>query len=102
MFDLIKKLIPFFAFLLITACSNNSPGQLEGSWKATGMFPMQITFKDGEVNEMGVISPVSYHIDGNIVVMTYEDGIFKGNKIQYIVNGDLAKTSFGNLKRIKR
>lgn len=65
-------------------------------------MPIQMTLSDGEVNEMAVISPVTYEVDGNQVTMTYTGGMFKGNSIQYSVQGDVVQTAFGSLQRVSR
>lgn len=56
---------------LLSGCGKDDPGPLEGVWRMTNPIPMTITFSDGQVEEMGVISEVSYSISGSEVIVTY-------------------------------
>ena len=70
--------------LLVTACGRD-PGPLAGTWRATGVVPMTVTFRSGESEAMGVIEKVSYEQQGNSVIVTSEDGMAKGMKVRYVL-----------------
>lgn len=93
------------AALLIAATlagCNRSPGALEGTWKADGLVPMTITFRSGETEAMGVIEQVDYATNGNVVKVTYKDGMMKGSAIAFtIVNQDTATNPMYTLRRIQ-
>jgi hypothetical protein len=81
---------------------NRSPGALEGTWKADGLVPMTITFRSGETEAMGVIEQVDYATNGNVVKVTYKDGIMKDSAIAFtIVNQDTATNPMYTLRRIQ-
>ncbi len=103
MVKMIRNAIILLGFVFLASCTDsNSPGALEGKWQTSGGMKLNTEFRDGEVNEMGMISPASYEVNGNVVIMTYEGGIFKGNKIKYIVNGGKVSTAFGTMNRISQ
>jgi len=86
---------------ILTGC-NRSPGALEGTWKADGLVPMTITFRFGEAETMGVIEQVDYATSGNVVKVTYKDGMMKGSAIAYtIVNPNTATNPMHTLRRIR-
>ena len=85
----------------LTGC-NRSPGALEGTWKADGLVPMTITFRPGETETMGVIEQVDYATSGNVVKVTYKEGMMKGSAIAYtIVNPNTATNPMYTLRRIR-
>lgn len=90
------------ALLLATALvgCNRSPGALEGTWKADGLVPMTITFRPGETEAMGVIEKVDYATNGNVVKVTYKDGMMKGSTIAFtIVDQNTATNPMYTLRR---
>lgn len=92
------------ALLLVATLAgcNRSPGALEGTWKADGLVPMTITFRPGETETMGVIEQVDYATSGNVVKVTYKDGLMKGSAIAYtIVNPNTATNPMYTLHRIR-
>ena len=92
------------ALLMVTTLAgcNRSPGALEGTWKADGLVPMTITFRSGETEAMGVIEQVDYATNGNVVKVTYKDGMMKGTAIAFtIVNQDTAANPMYTLRRIQ-
>lgn len=92
------------ALLLATTLAgcSRSPGPLEGTWKADGLVPMTITFRPGETEAMGVIEQVDYATKGNVVKVTYKDGIMKGSTIAFtIVNPNTATNPMYTLRRIR-
>lgn len=92
------------ALLLVATLAgcNRSPGPLEGTWKADGLVPMTITFRPGETEAMGVIEKVDYTTNGNVVKVTYKDGLMKGSAIAFtIVNRNTATNPMYTLRRIR-
>jgi len=92
------------ALLMVATLSgcNRSPAALEGTWKADGLVPMTITFRSGETEAMGVIEQVDYATNGNVVKVTYKDGMMKGSAIAFtIVNQDTATNPMYTLRRIQ-
>jgi hypothetical protein len=92
------------ALLLVTTLAgcNRSPGALEGTWKADGLVPMTITFRPGETEAMGVIEKVDYATSGNVIKVTYKDGMMKGSAIAFtIVNPNTASNPMYTLRRIR-
>jgi hypothetical protein len=92
------------SLLIVTALAgcNRLPGVLEGTWKADGLVPMTITFRPGETEAMGVIERVDYAVNGNVVKVTYKDGMMKGSAIAFtIVNRNLVTTPMYTLRRIQ-
>jgi hypothetical protein len=99
----ISKIIAIL-FLMVTlaACSNNDPGPLAGTWKMEGPIPMTVNFRKGESETMGIIEKVSYEINGNMVIVTSENGPMKGVAARYtITSPNVVTTGFGKLRRIK-
>ena len=90
--------------LLLTAligCSR-SRGPLEGTWKSEGTVPMTIAFRPGETETMGVIEGVDYATEGNVVKVTYKDGMMKGSSIVFtIIDKNTATNPMFMLRRIK-
>lgn len=89
---------------LVAACSSGkSPGPLEGTWQTTGDIPTNITFRDGEMEVMGLIVTASYTFEGNEVVVTSPVGSSDpGNTYRYTMNGpDSISTEHGNMRRVR-
>ena len=96
----------FIALLLLLAAltgCNRSPGALEGTWKSEGIVvPMTITFRPGETEAMGVIEQVAYTAEGNVVKVTYKDGIMKGSSIAFtLVDKNTATNPMYTLRRLQ-
>ncbi len=88
--------------LILTACSNNDPGPLAGTWKMDGVLPMTVHFRKGESETMGMIEKVSYEVKGNQVIVTSESGPMKGISARYIIaSPNIVTTEFGRLRRIR-
>ena len=67
------------------------------------MIPMTVTYTDNEEEVMGIISEVSYEKIGNDVIVSYESGIAKGNKVRYTqINHNTFKSGIGFLYRTSR
>lgn len=85
----------------LAGCSR-SPGALEGTWKADGLVPMTITFRPGETEAMDVIEQVDYATKGNVVKVTYKDGMMKGSAIAFtIVDRNTVTNPMYTLRRIQ-
>ena len=86
---------------ILPGCSN-SPGVLEGTWRAGGPLPMTITFRPGETEAMGVIEHVDYKTEGNTVQVTYKDGMIKGTSMRFVlVDRDTATNPMYTLHRVR-
>lgn len=97
----ISRVVIVSALVAIAGCSN-SPGALEGTWKADGLVPMTITFRPGETEAMGMIEHVSYTTSGNVVNVTYKDGMMKGSSVRFvIVDANVAKNQMYTLRRVR-
>jgi hypothetical protein len=85
------------AFLLMLfACSSNVPNELSGRWICHGPIPMEIEFRDGETESMGMIEKVSYKKDDNSYLVTGESGLDKGMTIRYqIIDASTIRCTFG-------
>lgn len=63
---------------------------------------MTIAFRSGETEAMGVIEQVSYVTEGNVVKVTYEDGMMKGSSIAFtIIDKNTAINPLYTLHRIR-
>lgn len=94
------RIILYLLLALFLVSCGNDPGPLEGTWHMSGLIPMTVTFRDGEEEAMGLISRVSYRMEGNDVLVTYEDGLAKGTTMRYKVLGpDTVRTELGVLRR---
>lgn len=80
-----RYLVAAIAALLLAACGNSSPGPLAGTWQALGFMPMKTTLRSGEVETMGMIEKVQYKVDGESVIVTYQDGLMKGTSVRYML-----------------
>lgn len=61
---------------------------------------MTIAFRPGETEAMGVIEQVDYATEGNVVKVTYKDGIMKGSSITFtIIDKNTAANSMYTLRR---
>lgn len=69
--------------VFLTSCGNSSPGPLGGTWQATGIMPMTVTFRNGETETMGVIEKVDYKVEAQSVIVTYKDGLMKGTAVRF-------------------
>ena len=69
--------------LILTACGQ-SPGPLAGTWQAQGPIAMKTTFRSGETESMGVIEKVQYKVNGQSVIVTYQEGLMKGSSIRFV------------------
>lgn len=88
--------------LFSLAGCGGSPGPLEGAWKADGLVPMTIIFRPGETESMGVIEHVDYKASGNVVEVTYKDGLMKGSSMKFVLpNRDTAQNSMFTLRRVR-
>lgn len=86
---------------LIAGCSND-PGPMEGTWKADGPLPFTITFRSGETEAMGVIEHVDYTVKGNVVSVTYKDGLMQGSAIKFVIaDHNTAVNSMYTLRRVQ-
>ncbi len=89
--------------LILSFCSRNSPGPLEGKWQVSGIVPMVVEFRDGESESFGVIEKVTYEVRGNDAIVHSESGLGKGVAVRYTMTGpDSARAEFGTLTRIKQ
>lgn len=96
------RYIALTAMLLFIAGCGGSPGQLEGTWRADGLVPMTIIFRTGETESMGVIEHVDYKAVGNVVEVTYKDGLMKGSSIKFVLpNRNTAQNSMFTLRRVQ-
>ena len=92
----------FLLTILLSACTNSDPGPLAGNWQTTGSIPMNVQFRKGESETLGIIEKVSYEIKGNDVLVTSENGIAKGMTIRYAITGkDTVRSELGSLQRVK-
>lgn len=97
-----KYLIALIAVGMSLAGCVDSPGPLEGTWKASGPMSMTITFRPGETEAMGVIEHVDYKAEGNSVEVTYKDGLMKGSSMKYVlVDRNTATNPMLTLHRVR-
>lgn len=88
--------------LLLVACSGEDPGPLEGTWAVTTPFPVTVTFRQGEIEAMGVTRKASYEISGDEVLVTYEEGPTKGTSFRYtVVDADTLRSDSGTFHRVR-
>lgn len=96
-----KAVWPVVLLALVTGCGNSDPGPLEGTWRVTGVVPMTVEFRRGETEAMGLIEKVSYDVQGDDVIVTYESGPAKGLAMRYTMTGsDTARSELGTLRRV--
>ena len=63
---------------------------------------MVVIFRSGETEALGMIDKVSYKMQGDDVLVTYEDGMAKGTTMRFTITGkDSARTELGSLRRIR-
>jgi hypothetical protein len=88
--------------LVLAACTNDSPGPLEGTWTVTEPFPVTVTFRPGEMEAMGVTKKVSYRTDGNEVLVTYQEGATKGSTFRYeVIDANTIRSESGTFRRTR-
>lgn len=93
--------VALVALLTLSACSPG-PGELEGKWRLDSVVPVTVTYRDGEEESMGIISPVSYRHDGDHVYVTYEGGLMEGHTIRLTrMNEETYRSELGTLKRLR-
>lgn len=97
-----RRLVTSLVLLVTLTACHRSPGALEGTWKAEGLVPMTIVFRPGETDALGVTEPVDYATQGNVVKVTYKDGLMKGSSIAFtIVDRNTAINSMYTLHRVQ-
>jgi hypothetical protein len=97
-----KSLMAAIVALVLWGCGDRDPGPLAGTWRLKGPLPMTIHFRAGESEALGVIDKVSYDVNGNDVVVTYETGISKGSAMRFTMTGpNSARSEMGVLIRVK-
>ncbi len=57
---------------------------------------MRIAFREGETESMGLIEKVTYHFDGQSVLVTYTEGMAKGTSARFVLNGPAFMQGFGS------
>jgi hypothetical protein len=86
----------------LSACNPNGPGPLEGTWRATGLVPITVTFRAGEADMLGITEKVSYSRKGQDVTVMYESGPLKGTGVRYTITGpDTITSPVGTLQRVR-
>jgi hypothetical protein len=96
-------LFSLVALIAVTSCSKSSPGPLAGKWKADGIFPLTVVYRDGEEESMGLITKVKYATEGRDVLVTYQDGLMKGTTMRYtMVSPSIARSPLVTLRRVER
>ncbi len=97
---LLRSAFAAIVFIALAGCGGSSPGQLGGTWQAKGLVPMNVIYRDGEEEAMGIITSVSYKTQGKDVIVTYNDGLMKGTSIRYtIVDAKTARSDLITLVR---
>lgn len=88
--------------LVLAACSNESPGALEGTWTVTQPFPVTVTFRSGEMEAMGATKKVAYKTEGNVVLVTYKEGATKGSTFRYtVIDANTIRSDSGTFHRVR-
>lgn len=63
---------------------------------------MTITFRPGETEAMGLVEQVDYKAEGNVVRVTYKNGILKGSSMVFtLVDRNTATNAMYTLRRIQ-
>jgi hypothetical protein len=63
---------------------------------------MTIAFRPGETETMGIIEQVAYTAEGNVVKVTYKDGMMKGSSTAFtIVDKNTATNPMYTLRRVR-
>lgn len=95
-------LLSAVAALILVACNGENPGPLEGKWVVTHPFPVTVAFRPGELEARGMIKKVSYKVDGNEVLVTYEEGPTKGTTFRYtVIDADTIRSDSGTFHRVR-
>ena len=95
-----RRLLPIIAVLALAGCTTSNPGALEGSWTATEPFPVNVTFRDGEMEAMGKTRKVSYKASGDEVHVTYLDGANKDRTFIYtVIDANTLRSDTGTFRR---
>lgn len=88
--------------LLLAACTGDSPGALEGTWVVTEPFPVTVSFRRGEAEAMGVTKKVTYRVDGNQVLVTYQEGPTQGTTFRYtVIDANTIRSDSGTFRRLR-
>jgi|GEM_PF-1212211 len=96
--------LPILALMLVSlvGCFDAGPGPLKGTWKSTGEFPMVVVFRNGETEALGIIEHVSFEQKGRDVIVTYKDGLMKGNSVRFtVVDANTLTSGFGNYTKVR-
>ena len=97
---MLRRLFPLIATLLLVGCTSSRPGALEGTWTATEPFPVNVTFRDGEMEAMGKTRKVSYKASGNDVHVTYLEGANKDRTFIYtVIDANTLRSDSGTFRR---
>lgn len=98
-----RRFMTALALSLALAGCNSSPGPLEGTWKSQGILPVTIAFRPGETETLGIIEKVDYKTDGNVVNVTWKDGMMKGATMAFtLVDRDTAANPMYTLHRVRK
>lgn len=85
----------------LNGCSQG-PGDLEGTWRLQGIMPMTVIYRDNQEEAMGIISEVTYSVEGNDVLVTYTSGLAEGHTIRYTrVDNNTFRSELGTLRRVR-
>ena len=88
--------------LAAVACSSADPGALEGTWKVTDPIPVTVTFREGEMEAMGITKKVTYQPKGHEVLVTHQEGATKGLTFSYeVVDNDTIVSESGTFHRVQ-
>ena len=88
--------------LVLAACSGESPGALEGTWRMTEPFPVTVTFRPGEMETMGATKKVTYDTEGRVVLVTYREGATKGSTFKYtVIDANTVRSDSGTFHRVR-
>ena len=102
MFCFLRTTLAFLSIVLLSSCSRDDPGPLNGTWRMAGIVPVTVHFRRGETETMGVIEKVSYEVNGDLVTVWYKSGLMKGSAVRYVLSGtDTARSDIVLLRRIK-
>ena len=101
---MIRALSLSLLMLTLLACSGSgeSPGAIEGTWKAREPFPVTVTFRPGEMEAMGSAKKVSYRKEGDTVLVTYKEGPQNGRSFRYnVIDENTLRSESGTFHRAK-
>ena len=100
--NLLRRCASVLASVTLVACGHDDPGPLAGTW-AHDSTGLRTTFRNGEMETLGMIEKASYVVDGYTVTVTSESGPMKGVASRFTMtrDGKAARSSVDVIRKVE-